>query len=239
MEKINVAKLLRNCPKGMEFDCLLCNSPIALEGVVGDGSTYPIRAVGKDGFHHVFTKYGTSYDHDDAKCVIFPKGKTTWEGFIPPCKFKDGDVVTSVFQGVVQGTGIFDYEEQSEAWIHVCINLHNEFSTDGYLGNVCNLRFATEEERQKLFDAIKANGYKWNSNTKTLEKFIKPKFKIGSNGSVIKWQTGEINNNGCYLVTNREGRVYIIWYRKGSILSDSFENIIAWCPLSEIEPYKE
>lgn len=57
--------------------------------------------------------------------------------------------------------------------------------------------------------------------------------------SVIKWQTGEINNDGDYLVTDRLGRVYILWYRKGSIMSDSFENVIAWCPLSDIKPYKE
>ena len=30
-----------------------------------------------------------------SKCVIFPKGKTTWEGFVPPCKFKDGDILTT------------------------------------------------------------------------------------------------------------------------------------------------
>jgi hypothetical protein len=40
-------------------------------------------------------------------------------------------------------------------------------------------RLATEEEKQKLFDAIKANGYKWNAETKTLEKLIEPKFKVG------------------------------------------------------------
>ena len=57
--------------------------------------------------------------------------------------------------------------------------------------------------------------------------------------SVIKWHTGEINDDGYYLVTDREGRVYVLWYRKGSIMSDSFENVIAWCPFSEIEPYKE
>ena len=87
MEKINIniAKLLEDCPKGMEFDCILFNSPIALEGVA-DESTYPIRAVSKDGFHLAFTKYGMLYDCDDAKCVIFPKGKTTWEGFQRPFK---------------------------------------------------------------------------------------------------------------------------------------------------------
>jgi hypothetical protein len=40
-------------------------------------------------------------------------------------------------------------------------------------------RLATEEEKQKLFDAIKANGYKWNQETKTLEKLFAPKFKVG------------------------------------------------------------
>ena len=45
------------------------------------------------------------------------------------------------------------------------------------LNENCNVRFATEEEKHKLFDAIKANGYKWNAETKTLEKL--PKFKAG------------------------------------------------------------
>lgn len=40
-------------------------------------------------------------------------------------------------------------------------------------------RPASEEEKQKLFDSIKANGYKWNPDNKTLEKLIEPKFKVG------------------------------------------------------------
>ena len=40
-------------------------------------------------------------------------------------------------------------------------------------------RFATEEEKEKLFQAIKENGYKWNAETKTLEKLSQPKFKVG------------------------------------------------------------
>ena len=38
------------------------------------------------------------------------------------------------------------------------------------------VRFATEEEKQKLFKAIKDNGYEWNAETKTLKKLVKPKF---------------------------------------------------------------
>ena len=39
------------------------------------------------------------------------------------------------------------------------------------MADVINMRLATEEEKEKLFKAIKDNGYKWNAETKTLEKF--------------------------------------------------------------------
>lgn len=165
--KINIAELLKDCPRGMELDCLLCNSPIALEGVAVNESKYPIKAVCKDGFIHVLTKYGTLYNHDDAKCVIFPKGKTTWEGFVPPCQFKDGDIVATgngLFIGIV------------EVKNNIQVKAYCAISPSGSLSiNIAYRfeRFATEEEKQKLFDAIKSRGYCWNAETKTLEKLIK------------------------------------------------------------------
>lgn len=173
MEKINVAELLKDCPKGMELDCTMYEDVCFYE--ITESSIFPVCIKRADGAVITLTKYGGYADSPSAKCVIFPKGKTTWKGFQRP--FVDGDVITSVFQGVIQGTGIFDYEEQSEAWVHACINLNDEFFTEGYLGHVYYLRFATEEEKEKLFRAIKDKGYKWNSETKTLEKL--PKFKVG------------------------------------------------------------
>lgn len=168
MERINVAEILKGCPQGMELDCLLCNSPIALEGVDGDESAYPIKAVGKDGFHHVLTKYGASYNHDDAKCVIFPRGRDTWEGFVPPYQFKDGDIL------VTDLGSIFVLKENSdEEYYYSCYIALNHVSR--ILKNYTQFcakrdcRLATEEEKQKLFDA----------ETKTLEKLIKPKLKVG------------------------------------------------------------
>lgn len=92
--KTNIAELLKDCPKGMELDCTICNNVVTLEGVDTVGY-YPIRITSKDGFNHVLTHEGCIYKREDAKCVIFPKGKTTWEGFIPPIqpKFKAGDKV--------------------------------------------------------------------------------------------------------------------------------------------------
>lgn len=194
MEKINITELLKDCPKGMELDCLLCNNPIALEGVAGDKATYPIRAVGEDGFHHVFTEYGESYCHKDAKCIIFPKGKTTWEGFVPPCKFKDGDVIFTHANCLSVGLGntwISIYKENRNGGVATYIDYAEDGSgcysdLDGDKALLCmerdilRQRIATEEEKEKLFQAIKDKGYKWNAETKTLENLIdEPKFKVG------------------------------------------------------------
>ena len=52
---------------------------------------------------------------------------------------------------------------------------------DGDILSYQTVRFATEEEKQKLFEAIKDNCYEWNAETKTLKKLVKPKpkFKVG------------------------------------------------------------
>lgn len=43
----------------------------------------------------------------------------------------------------------------------------------------CYLHPATKEQRDFLFQKIKEAGYKWKVETKTLEKLIQPKFKVG------------------------------------------------------------
>lgn len=92
-QRINIAELLKGCPKGMELDCIMYDD-ITLLGVDDMKFTiFPIRVLRKDGVSVELTKYGQYVDADYAKCIIFPKGKTTWEGFVPPCKFKAGDII--------------------------------------------------------------------------------------------------------------------------------------------------
>lgn len=60
--------------------------------------------------------------------------------------------------------------------------------------------------------------------------------------SVIKWQTGEPYESGNYLVTMKDGTISTLeWYDWGKCWVWSIEDnpIIAWCKLSDIEPYKE
>ena len=184
-ENLNLVEILKDCPKGMELDCTMFDN-VTFAGVV-ENRVFPIRIIVGGGTTIVLTKYGQYTDDDFAKCVIFPKGETTWEGFVPPHKFKDGDILS------------YQNARLSNRTIYI-YRYHKRFNTSYYVSLsfdpkksliICNkgdlalcaydltVRFATEEEKQKLFKAIKDNGYEWNAETKTLKKLVKPKFKVG------------------------------------------------------------
>ena len=89
--KINIAELLKDCPKGMELDCVMWDNVVFDR--VDEGSYYPIYIKKIGGGEESLTENGCFFANASAKCVIFPKGKTTWEGFVPSCKFKVGDKI--------------------------------------------------------------------------------------------------------------------------------------------------
>ena len=89
-EKINVAELLKDCPKGMELDCTMFEG-VTFNGINEQRIRYPIKINLKNGKALFLTAYGCLNHDVSAKCVIFPKGKTTWKEFVPPCKYKAGD----------------------------------------------------------------------------------------------------------------------------------------------------
>lgn len=173
---INIAEILKDCPKGMELDCTMYNGVVTLEQVQ-PLHTYSIKIrvkCGDESFTNVLTEYGQISPSPCNKCVIFPKGKTTWDGFQRP--FKDGDVVVSKSEswiGIVKSYNKYDktydvyvaFENWRENYINIHVDIKLEFS-----------RLATEEEKEKFFKAIKDNGYQWDSETKTL---YKSEFKDG------------------------------------------------------------
>lgn len=168
--KINIAELLKDCPKGMELDCTIWDNVVFDH--IDTKSDYPIYIKKMSGELECLTEDGHFNFNLGAKCVIFPKGKTTWEGFIPPYEFKEGDVVVSVFDDIhILRTEDSSYCAYRVHWTELS-KLDNTITT-----GVKVARLATEEEKAKLFDAIKSNGYKWDEETKTLKKL--PKFKVG------------------------------------------------------------
>lgn len=179
MEKPNIADLLKDCPRGMELDCTMYED-VYFEYVdeLQIIHCYIERKLCKTSI--TFNQYGTPNSDIKSKCVIFPKGKTTWDGFIPPCLFNDGDILTYMFYNkptiyIYRKNGGYNtsyyaaYSSENKKFYNI--------QAGALSGNRNDLRFATEEEKQKLFDVIKARGYKWDPETKTLEKLIK--FKIG------------------------------------------------------------
>ena len=175
--KINIAEILKNCPKGMELDCTIFNDVTLYRIDTSSENEYPIRIETKNGNFLDLTKYGTYSNVEESKCVIFPKGKTTWVGFVPPCKFKDGDVVAGENCVCSYITIFRKFIDDTSFSHHVCLTSFGNFKVDDISDNA-NLRLATEEEKQKLFQTIKNNGYKWNAETKTLETLTPNKFDI-------------------------------------------------------------
>lgn len=170
VEKINVAKILKNCHKDMELDCTMFDN---VKFIDVDEAEKPI-CIRTGDIYRYLTKFGTWTFDENAKCVIFPKGKTTWEGFVPPVKFKDGDIL-AVDDTIYIYNGI---EDNLNHFVHAIVDSKGLFSVDSS-SKKYSARFATEEEKNILFEAIKNNGYKWYPDTKSLVKLFKPNFKVG------------------------------------------------------------
>ena len=175
MEKINVAELLKDCPSGMELDCTMYENVTFVEVCKGKNTLYPIYCITTDEegnrYGCSFTKNGYVSPRKSSKCVIFPKGRTTWEGFQRP--YINGDIVYTIGDSIaILGDKI---GEHSESFYSHCGLFYDEFDFDVV---VSPERLATEEEKEQLFRAIENNGYKWNAETKTLVKLNEPKFKV-------------------------------------------------------------
>lgn len=210
MEKINLVKLLKDCPKGMELNCTMFDN-VQFINVEEDDKPICIRTGGD--IYRYLTKFGTWTFDENAKCVIFPKGKTTWEGFVPPRQFKDGDVIVDKYGAVAIYKRVHSSYEEPYVDFHCGISSRNRsfFIKDSdslqHCGEIDSIRLATEEEKRELFDAIKANNYKWNSEKKTLEMLIQPKFKVGNK---VKHKCDK--NNTVITITGSKHDYYYIQY---------------------------
>lgn len=168
---LDLTEILKDCPKGIKL-----YSPIF--GDVYLDKIRPYLAIvvtttkEQNSFKEEFLydgRYGIN-----GECMIFPsKDQRDWSKWHRP--FVDGDIVTDIEGAII---------------------IYKEITTSGYCGSFASLdhrnqfiphykayldyiRLSTDEEKEKLFQAIKDNGYNWNSKTKTLEELIVPKFKVG------------------------------------------------------------
>ena len=188
-EKLNLVEILKDCPKGIKLYSTIFGK-VKFSHVEND--TYPIVLDVRKGFKFRVSQDGRYINDFNGECTLFPsREERDWskfnpkkDWFVPPCEFKDGDILSYQNKCLNNRTiYIYRYHEIYNTTYYVALsgNTYSIFRIDnegkwalnGYNETV---RFATEEEKQKLFKAIKDNGYKWNAETKTLEKLVKPKF---------------------------------------------------------------
>ena len=183
MKKINIAELLKDCPKGTEL-----YSPIFGELKFNEVNAFNNRilVVQQNDYIAEFESDGRLINCKNGECLLFPsKDKRDWSKFQRP--FMDGDVVVGENCACSYITIFRKFIDNTSFSHHVCLTSFGKFKVDDF-SDIANLRLATEEEKEKLFRAIKTNGYKWNEETKTLEKLVEPKFKVGDE---IKYKNGK------------------------------------------------
>lgn len=84
MEKINIAEILRDCPKGMKLYSPMCGECELVE--IDEDPKYPITVYTTNGTPFYFTADGRNLDNPDAECLLFPsKDQRDWSKF--PDKF--------------------------------------------------------------------------------------------------------------------------------------------------------
>ncbi len=228
MKDLNLVELLRDCPTGMELDSLVFDN-VTFDYV----NTQQNRVYCKvDKSESVwFTPKGAVNLLPNAKCVIFPKGKTTWDGFVPPCQFKEGDIITGV-NAACSYIAIYKSDRSSSSFNHyACLTSYGRLKFNDF-SDKSNLRLATEEGKQKLFDAIKAKGYKWNAKTETLEKLKTFKFDLNS---IVKLEGTDI----CYRVVEqkmerRNGSIIEAEYKLRNLIDDNTK----WINVADEEKYE-
>lgn len=168
--KINIAEILKDCPKGMELYSPIYGKVELLK--VDSNSEYSIKTVTSIDRPGSFTPYGRLYEnYPSAECLLFPSREMRdWTKF-----FKRGDVVYNkdgglyaIFEGWVND----DYTE-----FNTTINYYESiasFGTEEACYTDCFVKASDEERAAFIANAEKYYNGKYNPDTLQVEP-AKPK----------------------------------------------------------------
>lgn len=184
MNNLDLREILKNVPKGTKLYSTICGY-VEFDKINNDNDCYPIICYNNNGLE-LFTKEGKYNYYNDGECILFPsKENRDWSKFELPCQFKIGDVLTSK-DGVC--IAIFNKNDFIPDGKNYNVLYYNcwysprsgffKFGIDYGIGRIDEYRYATETEKNKLFDKLQEKGYFWNYKTNSLEKH---KFKVGDN----------------------------------------------------------
>lgn len=191
-ENLNLKEILKGCPAGTKFYSTVFGY-VYFEKIDLTNDYFPIKLTHSDGRLCSVTNKGWLFAEFNGECTLFPdKNQRDWSKWQRP--FVDGDIIHIGIKSI--GTNcisIYKHQDDKYMFSYIDVNIKYNFiiskKINAWKTDHLTCHFATEEEKQRLFDVIKTNGYKWNPETKTLEKLIEPKFKVGDK---IKYRGGEI-----------------------------------------------
>ena len=193
--KINIAEILKDCPKGMELYSPIYGKVELLK--VDSNSEYSIKTVTSIDRPASFTPYGRLYEnYPSAECLLFASREMRdWRKF-----FKRGDVVIKNGGGMA---AVFDgWANDTYTEFNTTINLYCDGNTDEE--EFCDtllFRKATGEERKQFIEkAERAFNGKYNSETLRvepvkIERPLKPFDKVlVRDASYRNWRLGLFSN---------------------------------------------
>lgn len=170
---MSLAKILKNCPKGMKL-----YSPIYGEVEFAEVTALTESIGCKINSNTVYFHSDGSY-YKGGECMLFPsKEQRDWDDFMIP--FRDGDVIirTEPNLGCKQcNIAIFrnyNIDSTNKMTIHCQVNGANEFKTSMCVDHR-DWRLANYEEIKRFFTRMHESGYDFKEG----ELITLPKFKAG------------------------------------------------------------
>ena len=168
---INIAQILCECPKNTKL-----YSPIFGDVYLYSTSPYVISVTLNENGKSLEQFLCDGKYTQNGECMLFPsKEQRDWSKFQRP--FKNGDII---YNSGINAITILRSNDSEKSISHAFLNTLGDLNINHYhSSDLSDWRFATEEEKAKLFKAIKDHGRVWNTESKALEELIDPKFKVG------------------------------------------------------------
>lgn len=164
-----IAEILKDCPEGMEL-----YSPIFGKCTFIDITINRINVRMGDNTTTCFYANGQYYK--SGECLLFPSEECRdWNNFKKP--FKKGDVIVSQ-SGIIAIYSHFKINSFEKKVVYYQCLLYPcdgkiKIANDCGIGYIEGCRYATKEEKERLYKALEKEGYKYNPITKNVEKMQK------------------------------------------------------------------
>lgn len=174
-KKMNIIEILKKVPLGTKLYSPICGECI-FENIINNS----LFSVVAEGISYYFLEDGRY--KSQGECCIFPsKDEKDWNKFQIFNNYKLGDIIYFISKTNTKYINIFQDIKNNDLHNYVNLSINNNMLLVNVyfdINSIKEIRFATQEEKEILFEQIENNGYKWNEETKTLDKLIKNKFDI-------------------------------------------------------------